>query len=181
MSNKRPISAQLLEVFQSAGRALADAGLVSSNSGNLSLRRGSRIVITRHNAQLANLAEADLVEMPIGVTSHPDASVELAAHQAIYETTNALAIVHAHPPCIIAFTLQIESDSVDLLEGGRIPIVEGESGSRELAKALSETLRVHDTAIVRAHGSFAVGKSLAQACERTLRLEEACLKRTARG
>ena len=176
MSNKRRFSAHLLAVFQSAGRALSDAGLVSSNSGNLSLRSGSRIVITRHDAQLANLTEADLIEVPFGVTSHPEASVELSAHQMIYQATSALAIVHAHPPHIIAFTLQIESDSVDFVEGGSVPIVEAESGSRALAEALREALRGHDIAIARGHGSFAIGKSLAHACERTLRLEDACRK-----
>jgi L-fuculose-phosphate aldolase len=161
-----------------AGRDLSDAGLVSSNSGNMSVRRAGGIVITRHDSTLASLEEGDLIEVARGVSSHPLASVELVVHQAIYEATPALAVVHAHPPAAIALSLALASNRIDPVDSvvGAVPIIEAEalSGSEALAEAMRETLREHKIALARGHGSFAIGETLAEACELTLRLEERC-------
>jgi hypothetical protein len=99
----------LLPAFQETGRALSAAGLVSSNSGNMSVRRAGGIVITRHDSTLARLEASDLIEVPADAPSHPLASVELVVHRAIYATTPARAVVHAHPPATIALSLALAS------------------------------------------------------------------------
>jgi L-fuculose-phosphate aldolase len=172
----------LLPAFQETGRALSAAGLVSSNSGNMSVRRAGGIVITRHDSTLARLEASDLIEVPADAPSHPLASVELVVHRAIYATTPARAVVHAHPPATIALSLALASDQIDTPDAAStllprpIPIIAAEaaSGSRELADALSNALRERKIAVVRGHGSFAVGETLAEACEWTRRLEELC-------
>jgi len=170
------LPSELLRLFQATGRDLSDAGLVSSNSGNMSLRRAGSIVITRHDSALGRLEESDLVEVARGVSSHPLASVELVVHQAIYEATPALAVVHAHPPAAIALSLALNRiDSLDSVVG-TVPIIEAEaiSGSDALAVAMRHALCDHQIAVVRGHGSFAIGETLADACEWTRRLEETC-------
>jgi L-fuculose-phosphate aldolase len=175
-----PLPPELLPEFQRAGRALAAAGLSSSNSGNMSVRRAGGIVVTRHDSTLGRLEASDLIEVAAGTLSHPLASVELIVHQAVYATTPARAIVHAHPPATVALSLALASDHIDTpastLLPGPIPIIAAEaaSGSRELANALRDALRGQNIAVVRGHGSFAVGETLAEACEWTARLEESC-------
>jgi len=97
----------ILSQFQTVGHDLFTRGLVSSHSGNLSIRLGEHIIITRRGSRLSCLEEHDLVET--GVTkndrSTPLASIELAVHRAIYQETPALSVIHAHPPHAIALSL----------------------------------------------------------------------------
>jgi len=90
----------ILSQFQTVGRDLFTKGLVSSHSGNLSIRLGERIIITRRSSRLGCLEEHDLIETGLSKNDRntPLASVELAVHRAIYQQTSALAIVHAPPP-----------------------------------------------------------------------------------
>ena len=89
----------ILSQFQTVGRDLFTRGLVSSHSGNLSIRLGERIIITRRGIMLNCLEEHDLIETGISKNNRSTllASIELAVHRAIYRETQALAIVHAHP------------------------------------------------------------------------------------
>ena len=51
----------ILAQFQTVGRDLFTMGLVSSNSGNLSIRLGERMIITRRGSRLGCLEEHDLI------------------------------------------------------------------------------------------------------------------------
>jgi len=97
----------LLSQFQTIGHDLFARGLVSSSSGNLSIKLGERIIITRRGSRLGCLEEHDLIETGLDKDdrSTPLASTELAVHRAIYRETPALAIVHAHPPHYVALSL----------------------------------------------------------------------------
>ena len=52
----------ILSQVQNVGRDLFARGLVSSHSGNLSIRLGDRLIITRRGCQLGCLEEHDLIE-----------------------------------------------------------------------------------------------------------------------
>lgn len=58
-------AAMFLSQFQTVGRDLFTQGLVSSLSGNLSIRLGDRLIITRRGCQVGDLAEQDLIETGI--------------------------------------------------------------------------------------------------------------------
>ena len=90
----------MLKDFQLIGQDLFLAGLNSSHSGNLSIRQGDRLVITRRGSMLGRLTERDLIETGLEKNdSHITlASTEIRVHRAIYKNTAALAVVHAHPP-----------------------------------------------------------------------------------
>lgn len=93
--------------FALVGRDLFATGLVSSRGGNLSLRRGDRLLITRRGCMLGHLGAGDLVEAGLedGVPAPEEASSEVLVHRAIYRETPALAIVHAHPPSTVFLSL----------------------------------------------------------------------------
>lgn len=171
-----------LNQFQNVGTSLFSRGMVSSQSGNLSIRMGERIIITRRGSNLGSLQEQDLVET--GITRNdratPMASVELPVHRAIYQHTRARAIVHAHLPHAVALSMSEKDISSSHLEDfcalGTVPVIgwDMEVKPGGLAENISEALKDHRIVVVRGHGSFAVGQLLAEAFDCTTALEEAC-------
>ncbi len=119
----------LLSQFQAVGHDIFSRGLVSSNSGNLSVRFGDRIIITRRGSKLNCLQENDLIETGLSKNDRatPLASVELPVHRAIYQATSASAIVHAHPPHAIALSLTeteiVPTDTEGLSLLSRVPVL----------------------------------------------------------
>ena len=69
-------SSAVLEQFRSIGRDLFLAGVISSHGGNLSVRQGDRILITRRGSMLAQLEERDIIETGL---EENDANVMLAS------------------------------------------------------------------------------------------------------
>ena len=172
----------ILSQFQTIGHDLFTRGLVSSHSGNLSIRLGDHIIITRHGSMLGCLHKHDLIETGISQNnrSTPLASVELAVHRAIYQKTPALAIVHAHPPHAVALSLTeteiVPNGAEGLSTVGRVPVLgwnmEVKPGG--LADIIAPALKQHRIIMVHGHGSFAIGQLLEEAYNRTTTLEESC-------
>ena len=176
--NRAMISSQ----FQSVGRDLFSRGLVSSSSGNLSIRLGERIIITRRGSNLGCLEEHDLIETGISKNDRntPLASVELPVHRTIYQTTPALAIVHAHSPHAVALSLTETEITPNDIEGisiaDRVPVLgwhmEVKPGG--LADIIAQALAQCRIVMVHGHGSFAIGQLLEEAHNYTTTLEESC-------
>jgi L-fuculose-phosphate aldolase len=135
------------------------------------------------------LQEYNLIETGINKNnrSTPLASADLAIHRAIYQETQALAIVHAHPPHAVALSMT-EAEIVPSVEGlavtGVVPVVDWkvEEKLRNLAHTVARTLKQHRIIMVRNQGSFAIGQLLEEAYNFTTALEQSsqvlCLTRT---
>ena len=172
----------ILSQFQTVGRDLFSRGLVSSHSGNLSIRLGDRLIITRRSCLLSSLEENDLIETGVSRNDRftPLASAELAIHRAIYQTTPALAIVHAHSPHTIALSLTETEVVPNCTEGldavGPVPVLgwHMKANPGELADIIAQTLKQHRIVIVHGHGSFATGQLLEEAFDYTTTLAENC-------
>ncbi|HUV56671.1 MAG TPA: aldolase [Dehalococcoidales bacterium] len=172
-----------LAQFQAVGNDLFTKGLVSSHSGNLSVRLGDRMVITRRGSKLGYLQEHDLIETGINTNDRytPLASVELPVHRAIYQQTSALAVVHAHSPHAVALSLAeteiVPSDAEGLSVPGRVPVLgwhmEVKPGG--LADIIATALKQCHVVMIHGHGSFAIGQLLDTAHRYTTMLEESCL------
>jgi len=168
--------------FQSVGHDLFSQGLVSSHSGNLSIRLGDRIIITRRGCRLGCLEEHDLIETGVSENDRftPLASTELAAHRAIYQETPALAIIHAHPSHAIALSLGeteiVPSDVEGLSIVNQVPVLgwhmEVKIGG--LVDIIAQALKQHRIVMVHGHGSFAIGQLLEEAYNYTTTLEASC-------
>jgi len=172
----------MLEQFSRFGRELFLQGVNSSHSGNMSVRAGDRIFITRRGSMLSNLAAGDIIETGL----HEDdshitlASTEIRIHRSIYLQTSALAVVHAHPPFAIALSM-LEDEIVPIDTEGiyyfkTIPVVAAglTVGSEEVAQKLPPLLQNYKVAMVRGHGSFAVGQMLEEVFQWTSSLEASC-------
>ena len=154
----------MLKAFQKIGRELFLQGLNNSHSGNLSIRQGDRIFITRRGSMLANLTEEDIIET--GIEKNDSnitlASTEIIVHRAIYQNTSALAIVHCHPPYAIALSL-IEDDIIPIDSEGcylfrKVPVLKSEYtiGSKEVAKGASKILKKYRLLMIKGHGCIAI-------------------------
>lgn len=168
--------------FQKFGRMLWDAGLVHLTSGNMSIRKGSVVYVTRTGSLLGALSSSDIICVNLENTLRDkNASSETPVHRAIYlANPKVQAIVHAHPPHATALSWDhavikpIDSDSLFIPE---IPVLAdcpyGE-GSTCVATHFPQLLGEHNVALVRGHGAFAVGKDLEQSTARISMMENQC-------
>jgi len=173
---------RLVSEFADVGRILFEAGLNNSHSGNMSVRLGDRIVITRRGSMLAALKPDDLVV--VGLSTDDSgialASTEVNVHRAIYTATSALAVVHTHPRSATALSFAMDSIVPVDVEGRyyfkRIPVLEVKKsiGSEELEGELPRLLKDFSVVMVKGHGAFAVGGTLEEGLQITHALEWSC-------
>jgi L-fuculose-phosphate aldolase len=172
----------ILSQFQTIGHDLFTGGLVSSHNGDMSIRLGDRLIITRRGCRLGYLEENDLIETGISKNDRatPLASIELPVHRAIYQQTSALAIVHAHPPHAVALSLTeteiVPNDAEGLPTVGPVPVLGWHMKVRPggLDDIIAQALKQHRIVMVHGHGSFAIGQLLEEAHNCTTTLEESC-------
>lgn len=172
----------MFEDFQRIGRYLFQEGLVDSHGGNMSVRDGDKIFITRRDAMLGDLKKDDIIEVEMEGDKNIDkASRELPTHRAVYKQTAAKAIVHAHPANAIAISLTDnkivpqDAEGQFLYKAASIVRVRSAIGSDEAARLLPSFLSGgNGVAVVKGHGSFAMGKDLEEAYKLTSSLENSC-------
>lgn len=162
--------APLVESFRAVGRDMFVAGLISSHGGNLSVREGELIVITRRGSMLGRLTSDDLVVTGMEPCADDErCSRELVVHREIYRHTDAAAVAHAHPVHAIARSFAadmiVPADSEGRYILGEVPVVEAKEtiGSAEAAALIAEALRDRPVAVLRSHGAFAKGQTLEEA------------------
>lgn len=177
------------------GKKLDEAGLVSSRFGNISVRTKNGLLIKRTGVMLGDIqGPEDLIEVGLHPSEEDEddsaesydsaesaASTETPSHRAIYLSTNAKAVIHAHPRFgIVESLLQKEEvvplDSEGLPFLGTIPVVDGVTGSQELYDNISKIFSTgkYKGVLNRGHGSFAVGASLADCFNTTAMIEHSC-------
>lgn len=164
------------------GCKLVQYGLTHAHFGNISLRTGDGLQITRSGSMLDEIDENMVVHCLLYGEDCFDtiASSETIVHRRIYRQTSALAIIHVHSPYAVALSLLskedylIPRDTESKYFLHRIPLVTGGVGSEELASNLAAALSQHKAAIVRGHGTFATGKILEEAFVNTCSVEHAC-------
>ena len=158
MSNERDI----LEVMQ----RLYYRGLNMSQSGNASIKLDdSTIAITPASIDKPSLKEDGIsyLKLPSGeLNEGPRQSSEYLMHVKIYNSADDItAIVHAHPPYLLALAdsigvekLRLSEDQEGSIYVGSIGLVDGKTGTlalaEEVAKELSE--RNATAVVMKGHG-----------------------------
>jgi len=163
------------------GARLFERRLVSGWGGNVSCRVGKeRILITGQHAPLGFLAPEDLVLVdlegrPIHQGRQP--SSETALHLAVYRDTEAQAVIHAHPPQVLVFSLSHEHFVPLSFEEkytlGQVSVVPQDTPTVTQPEAVVDELRLQPIVILKGHGTVAMGKDLKDAFLLTDLLEEA--------
>ena len=152
-----------------AGRILLDLKFQNTHSGNISLRQGQKIYMTRTGSMKGHLKSSDIIDfdMSDSLGDIPGLSSEAGSHRGILEYSNA--VVHSHS---IAATLMsfLESRIVPRDWLGRIylemiPVqaFENPAGSADMEKMIPRILKRHPAMVVKTHGPFVKGESLDEA------------------
>ena len=181
-TEKQDLEYSLRVLMVDVGRWMHQRGYIAGSDGNLSARLGAeRLLVTPAGAPKGALAPADLVVTwldgsPCSRTERP--STELALHVAAYRQRPELgAIVHAHPPAVVAHSLVGISLSPAVLpesilnKGGVATVEYRLPGSSLLAEEVAAALRENDTVVMERHGTVTVGSDLASAYRRLESLE----------
>ncbi len=172
----------MYELFREVGRDLFLAGHVTARHGNLSVRDGDRIYITRSGSMLSRLEPNDIISTRMEPSERDrGCSRELVVHRAVYEATDATAICHAHPPhtmfrSLIEDEIRPLDSEARFVIGDSVPVLvpKVKIGSAEAAEMLAEALQSVPVAVLRTHGPFAVGETLWDAWGIIAVLEESC-------
>jgi ribulose-5-phosphate 4-epimerase/fuculose-1-phosphate aldolase len=163
-----------------AARVLAGLGLVTAY-GHVSSRAGGDIVITPA-ADLAEVDEADLIEIPVDATSlPPGAPAESWLHLHLYRARpDVNAIARAQPPA--AFAAAATTGELRPYHGqaswlGRAVPVHDDARllrSAELAEAAARVLTDGEALLLRGNGAVTTGASPGLAVARMWLLSAAC-------
>lgn len=162
-----------------AGARLAAGGLVAGTAGNLSVRVGDHVVATASGTVLGELTPERLSVVDLAGTVLAGAAKptsELPLHLSIYRAYPVAAVAHAHAPASIAVGLTRNElppvHYLTMLLGGVVRVAGYATfGSAKLAAAVTEALADRSAALLRNHGSVAVGADIAQARSRLELLE----------
>lgn len=168
-----------------AGRRLWQRGLVAASDGNISCRLDDKtFLITPSGVAKGFLSEDDILVVDAeGKVLKGDAkpSIETGMHLAVYQVRPEVnALVHAHPPLTVAFTLterdmnEDAPDEVKLQLGRIVKAKYGEAGSKELAQNVAEAAATGaDAVLLSRHGALTTGADPLRALFRMESLEQA--------
>ncbi len=161
------------------GISLHASGLNVGTSGNLSVRIGDEVIVTPSGLDYESITPDDLVVIDLdgnvlGGSRRPTSEVPL--HLTTYLCSDAQAIIHTHSKYAVAVgTICDELPAIHYtinILGGPVRVVPFEVfGSRELAAAAAEAFVDRQGILLRNHGAVTYGSDLAQALDRTIKLE----------
>ncbi len=146
-------------------------GMTTTSGGNLSIRDDNGdIWITPSGIDKGNLTRADMIQVkPDGtlIGIHKP-SVELPFHKEIYRVRPDLrAIVHAHPPTLVAFSLARKLPNTHLIPTasevcGEVTMAKYDvPGSEQLGKNIAEEFaKGYNSVLLENHGVVCGGKDL---------------------
>jgi L-fuculose-phosphate aldolase len=170
-ANERQLRRDICEV----GRRLYQSGLAVGSDGNLSVLLNEEEILISPTRVCKGFMEPDDI-IKVDRTGNKlsgllPPSLETAMHLAAYEERRDIcAVVHAHPPVSIAFTVaglampQCVLPEVEVLFGGQIPVAEyATPGGPALADSIRKPIRDKDAVILAHHGMLSVGQDIFQA------------------
>ena len=166
-----------------AGARLARAGLVPGTSGNLSVRVGDFVALSPSGLRIGRLRPEHITVTDLDghtVDGRHRPTSELPLHLAVYRSTSALAIAHAH--AVVSTAVSCTAEGLPSIHynvvalGGPVPVAPYATfGSEALAANVIESLgEARQAVLMQNHGSLAVGATLDEACDRLELLEWLC-------
>jgi L-fuculose-phosphate aldolase len=176
------VEASVAEEIAYFSRRLVELDLVEWYGGNLSVRLGDDLVISRTLSSKGRDEGESVVRTGIFEDDEgtPWASSALAIHRAVYRRTDAQAVMHAHPrdATLLSFFLDeiVPVDENGLLYvGPSVKVVAAPElyGWNLVADELAAGLVDRKAVMLKWHGSFTKGASLAEAFHATRAVDHA--------
>jgi len=175
---------RLREELARVCRKLEKKGFIAASDGNVSCRAGGdRLLITPGGKAKGDLKPLDF--LLIDLEGNPAAgkgtvSSEVRMHLLVYrKRPDVMAIVHAHPPMLTAFTVaEIPFEAECLPEVwltiGRVPTAPYATPStEEVPDSITPHVENRQAILLARHGSLTFGKSATEAYLRLEKLEHA--------
>jgi L-fuculose-phosphate aldolase len=170
----RPPERRLRRDLIQFGRLCYERHLLVGLDGNLSVRLLDDLVLcTRAGCHKGLLTDEDLLVVDLNgrkVRGRGTPTSELAMHLACYQSRPDIeAVVHAHPPTCIAFTIAGVSMArctlpEVVLTLGTIPTLDYETtGTGPLATLVGNAVQHNDAVMMDRHGAVCVGPSVQDA------------------
>lgn len=163
-------------------KRLYKRNMLAAADGNVSLRVEEGILITPSGLCKAFIEPEDICLVSLSnevIAGNP--SSERLMHLAVYNNNDkAQAVVHAHPPTAIAWTVafpeakELPNDCLSeiILAAGRIPIVGyARPGTQAMGEVLLDYIQEHKIMILSRHGGLAWGENMDEAIMGMERLE----------
>lgn len=181
MSEKDRLCEQRNAVLKAAV-SMAQLGLATGSSGNVSQRLADGLLITASGIPYDVIQPQEIIE--IDADGHRrsgdgEPSSEWRMHAAIYaERRDVTAIVHTHSICATAAAtalrmLPVPHDEGRILFGDAVPVSTHQPpGTWDLAHAVVEALGSGRLVLIARHGAVAVGATLTEALASSVKLEE---------
>ncbi len=184
MLNPRSTKRQMVRICH----LLAEKDYVSAMDGNVSCRLpDGRFLATPTMVHKGFVAEEDLIVVGADgkKVEGPDdrnPTSEIFMHLAVYERRpDVHAVVHAHPPTAVAFTLAGETLARCVLPEvvltlGQIPTAPYRTaGSHELAHVVGELITGYDAILLERHGAICAGRDLVDAFGKMEKVEHTAI------
>ena len=177
--NQNEISEKILSVCQK----LHARNMLAAADGNISYRVGDeKILITPSGKAKSEILPSEMAIIDInGKIIEGKPSSEMQMHLKVYQTCpEAKAVVHAHPPTAIAWsiarpelkTLPAECLSELILAVGDIPFVPyARPGTKDMGEVLVPFLAEYRAMILSRHGALCWGETLEEAHRGMERIE----------
>lgn len=176
------------------GKLLHEKNYIASADGNISVKNillsnSNSYLVTRSGVMKGFLQGDDILEVDeSGAVISPNTvgrpSSEISMHLQIYKNQPlAKAVIHAHPPSCIAFTVAFPDQTsfpMDYISElrlalGEVPVVPYQRpGTDDMGKALIPFLNHCKVLMLARHGLVSWGESLEEAYRGIERMEHAC-------
>lgn len=174
--NERNYREDIIEI----GRRLYQRNLTTATDGNLSIRvNDNRFLVTRSGCCKGELTDRDiLIADPQGKSDSGIVTSEIKMHMAVYQNRpNLNAVIHAHPPFVVACSLSGITLRSDILpeilmtlgEIAYVPFAAPSSG--ENAPIIAELIKKSTAFVLDRHGALTADKTLEDAFYAMERLE----------
>ena len=165
------------------GRMIAKARLTSGAGGNISARDGRLVWAKPSGLAMEELKSTDLVCVDADsgrvVEGKLRPTSELRMHLAIYRTREDVqAVFHTHSPWasgVITAGVDVRPMFAEVVNdlGGVIAIPYKMTSTQDLADAVADAAKTHETIFLTNHGVVALGKTMRQAYFRCCVAEDA--------
>ncbi len=172
------ICRQILDVCKN----LYSRNMLAAADGNVSFKVQEGVLITPSGVPKAFCQPEDIAFVTLdNEVMYGKPSSERLMHLSVYnEVKEAKAVVHAHPPTAIAWSVafpeleELPNNCLSevVLAAGHIPIVSyARPGTQAMGDVLKEKVKDHKIMILSRHGGLAWGESLTEAFMGMERLE----------
>lgn len=178
---------QLISELCGAAQRLSASGLSPGSSGNVSVRTGDRVLLSRTGADLGTLTSEDFAVLDLGgsLLDGPRPSKEFPFHTALYRRSEEFrAVLHIHSTYATAASLFAPWSARSaippitpyfVMRVGQTPLIPyhhpGDAAQAEVIRSWPHGFRA---VLLQNHGPVVAGRTVAEAMAATLELEETC-------